>query len=246
MRYAVYRRNDAYGGRSQMTLTDTQRFLFDNRDDEYAAFSRRLLPETAPERVIGVRVPVLRKYAKSLGGTPAAEPFMHELPHMYHEENQIHMFLINEEKDHAAALSQLEDFMPYIDNWAVCDNYGSRAFKKHPEEVLAHIRKWIAGGRTYTVRYGIGLLMADYLDASFDPEYIGIVTAVDSDEYYVNMMCGWYMATALAKQPAAAMPYFTDCLMNETVWKMAVRKSVESFRVPDETKKLLRTLRYGK
>ncbi len=228
-----------------MEFTDTQKFLFDSRDEKYAAFSRRLLPETAPEQVIGVRVPVLRAYAKKFRGTPDAEVFMHELPHAYHEENQIHMFLINEEKDYIMAMSQLEDFMPYIDNWAVCDNYSSGAFKKHPVEALGHIRKWIAGGRTYSVRYGIGLLMADYLDGFFEPEYIGIVAAVDSEEYYVNMMCGWYLATALAKQPESALPYYTGCRMNETVWKMAVRKSIESFRIPDDTKEMLRTLEYS-
>ena len=226
--------------------TDIQRRLFALADPVYRDFQCKLTPTVAREQVIGVRIPALRGLAKELRGTDEAAAFLRALPHAYYDENNLHSFLVSSLPDYGETVAAVDAFLPFVDNWATCDSLSPKAFKKQHAALWDKIPEWLASGRTYTVRFGVGMLMAHFLDGDFREDAPARVAALRSDEYYVNMMCGWYMATALAKQPAAAMPYFTDCLMNETVWKMAVRKSVESFRVPDETKKLLRTLRYGK
>ena len=173
--------------------------LFTLQDIGYRDFHSRLIPNIDKAQIIGIRMPILRKFAKNFSKTEEAKRFLHELPHQYYEENNLHMMLITGIRDYETCLAEIERFLPYIDNWATCDFPEPKCFTKHKKDLLPHIRQWIASGKTYTVRYGIGLLMRMYLDEDFTPEYPAMAAEVVSEEYYVNMMIAWYFATALAK-----------------------------------------------
>lgn len=225
-------------------MEEIQKHLFELQDMAYRDFHSRLMPDIDKEMVIGIRVPVLRKYAKSIAGTELAEKFIKELPHCYYEENNLHMMLITGIKDYARCLTEIERFLPYIDNWATCDFPAPKCFENHKEELLPVIKRWIASSETYTIRYGIGMLMRLYLDEDFDPEYVRLVVGVKSDEYYVNMMIAWYMATALAKQWDAVIPYIEEHRMSsDWVHRKTIQKAVESYRITDEQKKYLKGYR---
>ena len=224
-------------------MEEIQKHLFELQDMAYRDFHSRLMPDIDKETVIGIRVPVLRKYAKSIAGTELSEKFIKELPHRYYEENNLHMMLITGIKDYDRCLSEIERFLPYIDNWATCDFPAPKRFENHKEELLPVIKRWIASSETYTIRYGIGMLMRLYLDEDFDPEYVRLVVGVKSDEYYVNMMIAWYMATALAKQWDAVIPYIEDHCMSDWVHRKTIQKAVESYRITDEQKKYLKGYR---
>lgn len=224
-------------------MEEIQKHLFELQDMAYRDFHSRLMPDIDKETVIGIRVPVLRKYAKSIAGTELSEKFIKELPHRYYEENNLHMMLITGIKDYEKCLSEIERFLPYIDNWATCDFPAPKCFEDHKEELLPVIKRWIASSETYTIRYGIGMLMRLYLDEDFDPEYVRLVVGVKSDEYYVNMMIAWYMATALAKQWDAVIPYIEEHRMSDWVHRKTIQKAVESYRITDEQKKYLKGYR---
>ena len=224
-------------------MEEIQKHLFELQDMAYRDFHSRLMPDIDKETVIGIRVPMLRKYAKSIAGTELSEKFIKELPHHYYEENNLHMMLITGIKDYDRCLSEIERFLPYIDNWATCDFPAPKCFENHKEELLPVIKRWIASSETYTIRYGIGMLMRLYLDEDFDPEYVRLVVGVKSDEYYVNMMIAWYMATALAKQWDAVIPYIEDHCMSDWVHRKTIQKAVESYRITDEQKKYLKGYR---
>lgn len=224
-------------------MEEIQKHLFELQDMAYRDFHSRLMPDIDKETIIGIRVPVLRKYAKSIAGTELSEKFIKELPHHYYEENNLHMMLITRIKDYDKCLSEVERFLSYIDNWATCDFPAPKCFENHKEELLPVIKRWIASGETYTIRYGIGMLMRLYLDADFDPEYVKLVAEVKSDEYYVNMMIAWYMATALAKQWDAVIPYIEEHRMSDWVHRKTIQKAVESYRITDEQKRYLKGYR---
>lgn len=224
-------------------MEEIQKHLFELQDMAYRDFHSRLMPDIDKETVIGIRVPVLRKYAKSIAGTELSEKFIKELPHCYYEENNLHMMLITGIKDYDRCISEIERFLPYIDNWATCDFPAPKCFENHKEDLLPVIKRWIASSETYTIRYGIGMLMRLYLDADFDPEYVRIVAEVKSDEYYVNMMIAWYMATALAKQWDAVIPYIEEHRMSDWVHRKTIQKAVESYRITDEQKRYLKGYR---
>ena len=224
-------------------MEEIQRHLFELQDMAYRDFHSRLMPDIDKETVIGIRVPMLRKYAKSIAGTELSEKFIKELPHRYYEENNLHMMLITGIKDYEKCLSEIERFLPYIDNWATCDFPAPKCFEDHKEELLPVIKRWITSSETYTIRYGIGMLMRLYLDEDFDPEYVRLVVGVKSDEYYVNMMIAWYMATALAKQWDVVIPYIEDHCMSDWVHRKTIQKAVESYRITDEQKKYLKGYR---
>lgn len=224
-------------------MEEIQKHLFELQDMAYRDFHSRLMPDIDKETVIGIRVPVLRKYAKSIAGTELSEKFIKELPHCYYEENNLHMMFITRIKDYDRCISEIERFRPYIDNWATCDFSAPKCFENHKEELLPVIKRWIASGETYTIRYGIGMLMRLYLDADFDPEYVKLVAEVKSDEYYVNMMIAWYMATALAKQWDAVIPYIEEHRMSDWVHRKTIQKAVESYRITDEQKRYLKGYR---
>lgn len=217
--------------------------LFALQDKEYRVFYSRLMPTLPPETVIGVRVPLLRKLAKQLTDTPEAEVFVQDLPHFYYEENALHAFLLEPVRDYGIALAATERFLPYVDNWAVCDSFSPKVFAQHKPELLSAIRRWLSSDQVYTVRYGIGMLMRYYLDDAFRPEYLAWVAVVHSEEYYVNMMRAWYFATALAKQPAAALPWLTEKRLDVWTHNKTIQKAVESRRIPPEQKQALRALR---
>lgn len=217
--------------------------LFALQDEGYRAFHSRLMPTVPLETVIGVRVPALRRLAKRLAGTPQAEAFLQELPHIYYEENNLHAFLLESIRDYDAALAATEKFLPYIDNWATCDSFCPKVFAKHKEDLLPVLRRWMASDHPYTVRYGMEMLMRYYLDEDFRPEHLAWAAAVHSGEYYINMMRAWYFATALAKQPEAALPWLTARRLDVWTHNKTIQKAVESSRIPAETKAFLRTLR---
>lgn len=224
-------------------MEEIQKHLFELQDIKYRDFHSRLMPDTDKETVIGIRVPVLRKYAKSIAGTELSEKFIKELPHHYYEENNLHMMLITRIKDYDRCISEIERFLPYIDNWATCDFPAPKCFENHKEELLPVIKRWITSGETYTIRYGIGMLMRLYLDEDFEPEYVKLVAGVESDEYYVNMMIAWYMATALAKQWDVVIPYIEEHRMSDWVHRKTIQKAVESYRITDEQKRYLKGYR---
>ena len=224
-------------------MEEIQKQLFELQDMAYRDFHSRLMPDIDKETVIGIRVPMLRKYAKSIAGTELAEKFIKELPHCYYEENNLHMMLITGIKDYDRCLMEIERFLPYIDNWTTCDFPAPKCFENHKEDLLPVIKRLIASSETYTIRYGIGMLMRLYLDADFDPEYVRIVAEVKSDEYYVNMMIAWYMATALAKQWDVVIPYIEEHRMPDWVHRKTIQKAVESYRITDEQKRYLKGYR---
>lgn len=217
--------------------------LFALQDTAYKAFQCKLMPTVDPHRVIGVRTPALRQLAKKLANSPKATAFLATLPHQYYEENNLHGFLIESIKDFDHAVEAVEAFLPYVDNWATCDTMSPKVFGKHRAELLLHIREWMASGETYTMRFGIGMLMRWYLDEAFVPDYPAMVADVKSEEYYVNMMIAWYFATALAKQYDAILPYFQKQRLNKWTHNKAIQKAIESYRITPEQKVYLRTLK---
>lgn len=213
-------------------------------DPTYRDFHAGLIPNISPETILGVRVPALRKLARELRGSAEAQEFMAALPHEYYDENCLHGLLINDIKDFGATVSALDTFLPYVDNWAVCDLISPRSFKSRPPELAAHVRRWLDSSHSYTVRFGIGVLMSFYLDEGFEPAQLEAVAERCCEEYYVNMMVAWYFATALAKQPEAALPYIENRRLSRWTHNKAIQKSIESRRIPDETKAYLKTLRW--
>ena len=223
--------------------TKLQEELFGLQDLKYRDFHSKLMPNVEKEQVIGIRTPVLRKFAKQFAKTEEAVAFLQELPHEYYEENNLHMMLITGIKDYQECLEEVIRFLPYIDNWATCDYPAPKCFAQHKEELLPYIRQWIASKETYTIRYGIGMLMRLYLEEDFSEEYLELVARVQSEEYYVNMMIAWYFATALAKQWDAVIPYIEEHRLSDWVHRKTIQKSIESYRITDEQKRYLRTLR---
>ena len=217
--------------------------LFALQDTEYRDFQCRLIPNVAPNTVIGVRTPELRKFAKDFAKEPEAAEFLRILPHRYFEENNLHGFLIERMKDYDRVIAALDAFLPFVDNWATCDQLRPGVFAKRPPQLREQIQIWMASGHTYTVRFGIEMLMCLYLDDAFLPEYLDWVAAIRSDEYYVNMMTAWFFATALAKQYDAALPYIEERRLAPWTHNKAIQKAVESYRIADAQKAYLRSLK---
>ena len=213
------------------------------RDADYAAFQAKLIPNLPPEKYIGVRTPALRALAKALYRAGGYESFLAALPHAFFDENQLHAFLLSEERDFGACLAGVERFLPFVDNWATCDQLSPRVFGRQAERLLPAIDRWLASEQTYTVRFGIGMLMQHFLDARFAPEYPEAVAGVRSEEYYVNMMIAWYFATALAKQYDAALPYLRERRLPVWAHNKTLQKAVESDRIAPERKEYLKTLK---
>lgn len=225
-------------------MDSIQAQLFALQDEGYRAFHSRLMPTVPAGKVIGVRTPALRALARRLAGTAEAEAFLARLPHSYYEEDNLHALLLERERDFARALAAVEAFIPYIDNWATCDLPSPRAFGRNKAALLGPVRRWLASGRPYVVRYGIGQLQRYFLDEDFRPEYLAWVAGVQSGEYYVRMMQAWYFATALAKQPAAVWPWLeTPGRLESWTRAKAIQKALESLRIPPEGKARLRALR---
>jgi 3-methyladenine DNA glycosylase AlkD len=218
--------------------------LFALQDVGYRDFQCRLMPTVPAQRVIGVRMPALRQLAREIKGTPEAETLLHQLPHAYYEEDNLHGLLIEQIKDYALAVEALNAFLPYVDNWATCDLLNPRAFRSHPPELPQQCRMWMESGVVYAVRFGIGVLMRHYLEETFQPDYLAWVAAADSEEYYISMMVAWYFATALAKQWEGALPYLQHRQLSRQTHNRAIQKAVESLRLSGEEKAYLKTLRW--
>ena len=219
-----------------MVLSDKVRgLLFDEADAEYKEFTYKLTPGLDKDKMIGVRFPALKKVCKQLTEDERRQ-YMTELPHIYFEENNLHSVIISNIKDEEECIAAIEAFMPYIDNWSTCDTISPAVFKKHKRKLIVKIREWVKSDEVYTVRVGVLLVMKFFLGEDFKPEYNDLVAGIKSDEYYVNMMCAWYFATALAKQYGDTAPYLKKRLLSPEVHKMTVRKAVESFRVTEEHK----------
>jgi len=218
--------------------------LFTLQDKGYAAFQAKLTPTIPPEQFIGVRVPALRKLAKELAkGGEDCSGFLQELPHAYYDENMLHALLISEIRDYEICLAELERFLPYVDNWAVCDIMSPTVFRKKKDVLIDKIREWSASELPYTCRFGMEMLMSHYLDGEFQPEYLEIPAAVRSEEYYVRMMVAWFFATALAKQWDAAIPYIETRRLDVWVHRKTIQKARESYRITPEQKEYLNTLK---
>lgn len=217
--------------------------LFELQDLEYREFHSNLVPTKDPDAIIGVRVPHLRKLAKELIKEMDVTPFLKELPHQYNEENVLHAFIIEAIKDYDECLLELNQFLPYVDNWAVCDSLKPKVFKKHLDELVDEIQGWIESTQTYTIRFGIEMLMNFYLDEKFSAKYLDMVAGVKSEEYYVNMMIAWYFATALAKQHDATIKIIEAGVLDKWTHNKTIQKAIESYRITPEQKEYLRGLK---
>ena len=217
--------------------------LFKLQDTEYRDFQSKLIPIVGVEYFIGVRTPDLRKLTKTFAKRLDVDEFLQQLPHDYFDENQLHAFILSEMKDYEKCVEKLQKFLPYVNNWATCDQMSPKIFKKHKSELLPIIDQWIASDETYTIRFGIGMLMEHFLDEDFDLSYPEKVAAVRSEEYYVNMMIAWYFATALAKQYDAVLPFIENKKLDVWCHNKAIQKSVESYRITPEQKEYLKSLK---
>ena len=227
-------------------MTEIQQRLFALRDEKNAAFMAKLVPNIEKETILGVRTPDMRKLAKELYQTADVDSFLAELPHTWFEENGLHSFLIEQIRDFDRCLAETERFLPFVDNWATCDSMRPKCFQKHKTELLEHIRAWLTSDQTYTIRFGVEMLMTHFLDGDFDPVYLEWVADLRSEEYYVNMMIAWYFATALAKQYEAAVPFLEQNRLERWTHNKTIQKAVESYRISEERKASLKTLRRKK
>lgn len=217
--------------------------LFAMQDTAYRDFHSRLIPNIDPERVIGIRTPALRAFAKEFSKTDEAETFLASLPHFFYEENNLHAMLICGKKDFAETVRLLDDFLPHVDNWATCDLMKPKAFPGDGAVLYAKIREWIVSDHVYTVRFALVMLMTYFLDGAFRPEYLSLAASVKSDEYYINMAVAWLFATAIAKQRESAIPFIEERCLSPWVHNKSIQKAIESYRVTPEDKAYLRTLR---
>lgn len=226
-----------------MTNKQITERLFELQDKKFASFHSVLIPNVPSECVIGVKVPKLRKMAAELYRAGDYAEFLKQLPHKYYEENMLHGLLVSEIRDFDTCVRELEWFLPYVDNWAVCDSMSPQTFKKNKEKLLVKIREWTASCDTYTCRFGLGMLMKHFLDDDFKEEYLVIPTSVTSEEYYLKMMVAWFFATALAKQWEATIPYIEGNKLDSWTHNKAIQKARESFRISEEQKNLLNAMK---
>lgn len=217
--------------------------LFALQDSSYGDFQAKLTPGIPREKFIGVRVPEVRKLAKKLTKEPGTASFLEDLPHKYYDENMLHALLLSEMKDYEACVAAVDRFLPYVDNWAVCDILSPKIFRRNKPALLKKIREWSASEKTYTCRFGIEMLMSHFLDDDFKPEYLEIPAAVRSEEYYVRMMVAWFFATALTKQWDAAVKYVEEGRLDTWTHNKTIQKARESYRITPEQKEYLNTLK---
>jgi hypothetical protein len=229
-----------------MILDEIRNELFKMQDTAYRDFNSKLIPTVDKSLFIGVRTPELRKYAKQLAKREDIEEFLHSLPHKYFDENQLHAFIVSEIKDFKSCVDKVNEFLPYIDNWATCDQLSPKVFKKHHKELIAYIKEWLESDKVYTLRFGIGMLMEHFLDEDFDISYLETVSNIRSDEYYVNMMIAWYFATALVKRYESVLPFIENRRLDIWTHNKAIQKAVESYRISTDRKTYLKELKVKK
>ena len=228
-------------------MTATEKYvldrLFEMQDPKYKVFHSKLMPTVDSNLVIGVRTPELRKFAKEFSKTEMAEDFLSVLPHKYYEENNLHAFMIAQMKDFCSVVENLNRFLPYIDNWATCDMMRPVVFKNHKAELLTEIEKWLKSDKTYTIRFGIEMLMVHYLEEDFDISFPQKVAEIKSGEYYVRMMVAWYFATALAYRYDEILPFIENRVLDPWTHNKAIQKSLESYRITDDRKAFLKKMK---
>ena len=224
-------------------MEELHKILFSMADEEYRDFQSKLMPTVPKEKIIGIRIPVLRKFAKDFYKKPEAKIFLKSLPHKYYEEDNLHAFLLEHEKDFDSCSKAVTEFLPYVDNWATCDSISPKVFKAHKTELFEHIKLWIAKKDVYSVRFGIKMLMTHFLDDDFSEEYPKMVAKIKSDEYYIKMMQSWYFATALAKKWDETLPFLVEHRLEHWVHNKTIQKAIESYRITDEQKDFLRKLK---
>lgn len=213
------------------------------KDDTYKEFQAKLVPNIDPDIILGVKTPEMRQIAKEVFNSKEKEAFLKDLPHKYYEENLVHFFIISMIKDFDECIREVETFLPYVDCWPVSDQATPRSFKKNHEKLLPYIKKWIKSKHLYTSRFGIRMLMNEFLGDEFKDEYAKLVASVKSDEYYLKMMVAWYFATALAKNYDETIKYIEERKLDDWVLKKTIQKAVESYRVTDEHKEYLKSFR---
>jgi len=226
-----------------MKLNEIKKNLFKYQDKKYQKFESSLIPNIEKKLIIGVKTPILKNMAKEIIKADLSDKYIKMLPHKYFEENQIHSFIISESKDFDECIKNINNFLKYIDNWATCDQLCPKIFKKNKNQLLIHIKKWINIKKTYYIRFGIKMLMSHFLDEDFDKKYLKIVSSIQSDEYYVNMMIAWYFATALAKQYDDTIVYLEKYKLSPWVHNQTIKKAIESYRVSENNKKYLKSLK---
>lgn len=226
-----------------MKKTDLHKELKKLQDEKYRDMQVKIIPTVKPESIIGVRTSELKAMAKEILKSGDYKDFLSDLPHKYFEENQLHAFILSGMKDADECFEELEKFLPYVDNWATCDQMSPKIFKKHKDELLKRVKVWIASDEPYTIRFGVGMLMEHFLDDDFDAKYPAMVAKLRSDEYYVNMMIAWYFATALAKQYDSILPFIEEKKLDDWTHNKAIQKAVESYRITTQQKEYLKTLK---
>ena len=213
--------------------------LFSLKDIGYKEFNSSLIPSVNKDTVIGVRTPLLKGYAKEIKNSILEKEFLSNLPHSYFEENNLHAFLIAEIKDYKECIERVNEFLPYIDNWATCDSFKPKCFAKNKDKLIVEIKNWLKSDKEYTVRFGVLMLLTHFLDGDFKEEYLRLVANINISTYYVDMMCAWYFATALAKQWISAVKYLEDKVLKEFIHNKTIRKAIESYRITPDQKKFL-------
>ena len=220
-----------------------QKQLFALADENYKIFQQKLMPSVAPDSVIGIRTPELRRFAAKFAKTEESALFMSHFPHFYYEENNLHAFLIEKITDFERTIEELNRFLPYVDNWATCDMTSPKIFSGNKEKLLPVIQNWISSDHTYMVRFGIVMLMKHYLDDAFSIEHLQMISNIHSEEYYIEMAQAWYFAEALVKQYDHALPYLQKGLLSPFVHSKTISKACDSFRIEQDKKAFLKTLR---
>ena len=225
---------------------EIQKELFSRQDKEYMKFLSKLMPNVSEDTIIGVRIPEIRKLAKKLVKNNEYEDFLKELPHKYYDENLLHGAIISENKDFENCIESLDSFLPFVDNWAVCDTISPKIFKKHKKELIEKIKEWSQSDKTYTCRFGVEMLMTHFLDEDFKKEYLEMVANIHSEEYYVKMVIAWFFATALAKQWDYAVIYLENNKLDVWVHNKTIQKARESLRILEDKKGYLKGLKRKK
>ncbi len=222
-----------------MEKADITKKLFELQDAKYREFHSKLMPDYNKEKIIGIRIPVLKRFLKELNDEAKAD-FIKELPHNYYEENNLHGFIIGNLSDFDECVRELNRFLPYVDNWATCDSLRPKCFKKHKDSLKEQIEIWMKSNEEYTVRFAIEMLMVHFLDEDFSEVYPQMISEIKSDKYYINMMIAWYFATALSKKWDTVIPYIIENKLSFWVHNKAIQKSCESYRFTDEQKNFLK------
>ncbi len=224
-------------------MNQVYEMLLKVKDDNYKEFQSKLVPNISKESILGVRTPEMREIAKEVFNSSFKDEFLNDIPHKYYEENIIHMFVVSLIKDFDECINELDKFLKYVDCWPVSDQASPKCFKKNHDKLLPVVKRWISSSHIYTSRFGMRTLMNEYLDKDFKEEYLELVSNVKGDDYYLKMMQAWYFATALAKQYDSTIKYIENHKLDDWVHKKSIQKAIESFRVSDEHKEYLKTLR---